>query len=287
MKLLDFKYLISFFSFIITLPAISQTDYDKAMFDIAEQVAQRINNKNRKNIAVWYFHNSFGKKDSLGDYVGRDFSVHFTNVNSNLNILDRDHLDQIVREQNLQEEGFIDPATAKRINMLTGADAIVTGTIDVSLHRLRLRIKIIDAESGAQLSALIGYIPIDDHIRYILHESGINKQKNINEQDTRLETNETYNSAETTDSECGENKTGDYCFDNKSSQSYMIRIFGQKKGPFYNLMKDKNVKNGQTACFYDLLEGVYSFQLISEKGFELRQGEFRIDRCRSLTYNID
>ncbi len=44
-------------------------------------------------------------------------------------VVERDALDRVLAEQNLQQSGRVDPATAVRVGQVLGAEAIVVGTV--------------------------------------------------------------------------------------------------------------------------------------------------------------
>ncbi len=50
------------------------SEYNKDMIQLANQAVAKVNQKQKLVVAVWFFHNTKGKKTELGDYVGRDFS---------------------------------------------------------------------------------------------------------------------------------------------------------------------------------------------------------------------
>ncbi len=279
--------LITFmFQFNITY-AQENVDYDKAMISLANDVVKKVKDRNKLKVAVWYFHSTFGKRTSLGDYVGRDFSIHFTNASSGLSIIDRDHLEQMLKEHELNSEGYINPVTAKKLGMLIGADVIVTGTVDVGLHHLRIRIKIINSETGLQIAAALKNIPIDESIRYILDGTGINKSKNIDRNKKPINKSEKYNNPESTDTNCERLKVGDYCFSNTTNNTYEIRIFGQQRGHFYGYMETITVGSHHDGCFLNLPSGKYSYIMVKNREYlrEIR-GNFNVKKCKSLTYSI-
>jgi len=288
----------------ISTKSISQevTKYDKAMIALANDVAQRVKEGKKLKVAVWYFHDTFGKRTELGNYIGRDFSIHFTNASDGFEVIDRDHLEQILQEHNLNDSGFINPETAKQLGQVIAADAIITGTVDVGLHHLRVRIKVINTESGAHISAALASIPIDENIKYILHGTGINETKNIDERKRRLDRSETYEDPSATSSDCEQQNTGNYCFRNSSKKSYQLDIKYIPTGPNPNNINSAYrgkrytsiLEAGKDACFTDLPTGNYTYTMYDSKirgqtrlSWDETRGTFRVEKCKSLSYKID
>ena len=261
---------------------VGYSEYDQVMISLAEEGGSRAKSSDKVRVAVWYFTDTFGKRSELGDYIGRDFSIHFTNVKG-LKVLDRDHFEQILSEQELNERGLIDPSSAKRIGMLLAADAIVTGTVDVGLHHLRVRIKIIDAETGLQFAAALRSIPIDSNIGVILEETGFEKQ--VKDTRDRMNQHEEGNDQRTTNRECENLKTGDYHFKNGTEYGYLIDVTGSN-----NFKKSFTIEAKQDVSLFDLPEGTYVFKLYRNKirttQGPTQTGSFRIARCESISYTI-
>jgi len=261
------------------------SNFDQAMISLANEVAQRVQSKNKLQVAVWNFTNTRGASSELGNYIARDFSIHFTNASSGFQVNDRDHMEQILKEHELNTEGFVDPATAKEIGRLVAADAIVTGTVDVGLHHLRLRIKIIDTETGRHFAAGLRNLPIDENIKIILEETEFDTPSKSKSSTPRLDSGETEKDARQTEEDCEHLNTGIYCFTNQSNVAYLIDIRGVSNGFRQSITLDP----GQDRCLYDVPSGTYSYSKYPNK---LRivgsndKGSFRVEACKSITYKL-
>lgn len=279
------KVILSFLTvFSLFHYAQSQTTYDQEMEALAYKTVQKIKTKEARTVAVWFFHDTKGKKTELGDYIGRDFSIYFTNASNGFNVVDRDHIEQISNEHKWNEEGFIDSQTAKDVGKILAADAIVTGTVDVGLHTLRIRIKVINTTTGVQVSANIGNISIDENIKVILEDTNFNKP--IKKGSNRVNRDESENDQRTTNKKCEKLGTGDYCFTNKTNKYYLIDVNGIDN----KRSRSVTAKPNQDACFFDLPEGTYKYSMYKNN---LRTttgpnetGSFRIEKCKSITNRI-
>ena len=96
--------------------------------------------------------NEEAKKDNLGKIVSEMLTTSFVNSES-FKIIEREQLQKVVQEFQLSLSGIIDTSYAKQIGRITGADAIVTGSVTKIGNDLRLDARIIDVESGIILSA--------------------------------------------------------------------------------------------------------------------------------------
>ncbi|MBC8757288.1 hypothetical protein H2O64_21640 [Kordia sp. YSTF-M3] len=261
-----------------------ETEYDKQMEQLAKKTALKAKETKKLNIAVWFFHTTRGKKNELGDYIGRDFSIHFTNASKGFNVIDRDHIEQLSEEHKWNEEGFINPQTAKQVGMITSADAIVTGTVDYGLHKLRIRIKIIDVETGRQLSAMISNVSLDENMKLILDQTNF-ETKNKTTKNYRIDKNEVENNQKTTDKNCEELKTGDYYFKNASQIKYYISL--KKEG---KRIASYSILPTEYANIIDMPVGKYDYVLADNPFMSVnnnyRQGSFRIEKCKSFTFVI-
>ena len=96
--------------------------------------------------------NEEAKKDNLGKIVSEMLTTSFVNSES-FKIIEREQLKKVIKEFQLSQSGIIDTSYAKQIGKITGADAIVTGSVIKIGNDLRLDARIIDVESGIILTA--------------------------------------------------------------------------------------------------------------------------------------
>ncbi|CAL2093166.1 putative Curli production assembly/transport component CsgG [Tenacibaculum sp. 190524A02b] len=277
---------IIFFYFSHLSHSQEYSNFDKAMISISKELASRIKKKGKIKIGVWDFTNSLKKTNELGNYVRDDFSIHFTNASDGMEVITREELNILAKEHDLNlEAGLIDPKTAKKVGMIHAADAVITGTVDAGIHRVRIRIKVIDTQTGIHFAAALRNIPIDNSMKITLQETGFYKPVKLSN-DKRVNNMENENNSRSTNKKCQTLGTGDYCFSNTSQNMYGINIYGNRN----NFRKTASVYAGQDVCFYDLPEGTYEFKLFKNN---LRTtlgpqtgGTFRIEKCQSLSYKI-
>ncbi len=103
-----------------------------------------------KRIAIISFDNSSGKDSEYGDLGGPLRDMLTTDLNSvkNLTMVDRQALEKLLTEQNLNNSKSFDQATATKLGKLLGAEIIITGTYFEFFGTLRVDAKFINVETG-------------------------------------------------------------------------------------------------------------------------------------------
>ena len=121
---------------------------------VTKQLNERTKDVNAKRVAIIYFDNSGGDpsmeklKKGLADMLITDLS----NVRM-LDIVERDKLEAVLKEQNLSNSKEFDPNTAAKVGKLLGAQIILTGGYFEMMGSLRLDARFIDVETGKILKA--------------------------------------------------------------------------------------------------------------------------------------
>ncbi len=103
-----------------------------------------------KRVAIISFDNSSGKESEYGDLGGplRDMLTTDLNRVKNLTMVDRQALEKLLNEQNLNNSKSFDQATASKLGKLLGAEIIITGTYFEFFGTLRVDAKFINVETG-------------------------------------------------------------------------------------------------------------------------------------------
>ena len=304
-----------FLLFTISLILFSNTtiaqDFDTQLEKLAEGIATNLDGKSKKKIAVWGFVTENGERSSLGNYLTEDFSVYLTNFGDNIEIIDRNHLDVLLKEHQLNSEGYIDEETAKQLGKIIAVDAIITGTYTVLNSTVKVRAKVLDTETALQIAASMANLPLDENIASYLGVS-VNGGNSTNRGFNRsLNSNETVNNPEKVDSECSKKRTGDFCFANSLNEKIIVYII------YWPAMETKSVGSKrktsiilepkESKCIYSIPERPFSFYIATWKNFtdsdKLRgfeylmaranffkflkdKGELKTETCKSKTYNI-
>jgi TolB-like protein len=102
-----------------------------------------------KRVAVLYFDNNTGSGDY--DNLGRGMaSMMITDLASvkDIQLVEREHLQDVLKEQNAQSTKYYDPATAVQAGKLLGAEYIVTGAFVAVQPDMRIDTRVIRVETG-------------------------------------------------------------------------------------------------------------------------------------------
>ncbi|MEE9363889.1 MAG: FlgO family outer membrane protein [Cellulophaga sp.] len=219
---------------ILFISNIFAQDFDSKLEDLAKDLSIKIDKKGKKKIAVWGFVTEGGERTTFADFLTEDFSIYMTNFAENLEIIDRKHLDILLKEHKLNSEGYIDSKTAKELQKIIAVDAIITGTYTVLSTTIKVRAKVLDTETALQFAANMASLPMNEDVNSYLGittNGGNNPNKGFN---APLGSNETINNPDTVDPNCKKMQTGDFCFSNAINEKVIIKI------RFYTSPTDSN-----------------------------------------------
>ncbi len=104
---------------------------------------------NARRIAVLYFDNNSGEakmkalSKGLADMMITDLSKYYM-----LNVIERDKLEEIMKEQDISQTGRFDQSTALKLGKLLGVECILAGSYFEMMGSFRMDARIIDVETG-------------------------------------------------------------------------------------------------------------------------------------------
>ncbi len=293
MKIKLLLFVCTILSFTADLTA---QDFDSKLEKLAQDTASKITENSKKKIAVWGFFEANGQQTALGNYITEDFSVYITNFGNNFEIIDRNHLDLLLKEHKLNAEGFIDTDTAKEIGKITAADAIITGTYSmVGPDKVKVRVKVLDTESALQFAASMGLLPLGEGLKDIAN--------------TSYDAGGTKTTGASSSSTNCESEKGSLCFSNTTNEKMIVKINYHKyaKSSGYSSLDRKNliIDAGETKCFYEIFNRETKYYIAtfasftkdfkaSEKyldhnyytQFLKDKGEIMVEACAEKTFTI-
>jgi TolB-like protein len=106
----------------------------------------------RKIIAIKDFEVIMGRNKEVGKYVQEDITTALVN-SGQFNVVERLKLKSVLDELKLSQLGLTDPAGAKKVGKLLGADVILTGTLAATGDEWNVNLRLINTESGLITSA--------------------------------------------------------------------------------------------------------------------------------------
>jgi TolB-like protein len=96
--------------------------------------------------------NKKAQEISLGELVSETFTSALVN-SQGFKIIEREQLDKVVKEMEMNQTGFIETTDAVEIGKILHADAIITGSVTLLHDQIQLNARIIEIESAYVISA--------------------------------------------------------------------------------------------------------------------------------------
>jgi TolB-like protein len=147
--------------------SVAQKILFDAVSDLATQIAKHVTKEQKTRVAVIPFRELGGEPTLFGTYVAEELVTDLV-ITSGLDLVERTTLDKVMGELKLNESGAIDPAAAKQVGKLVGADAIVTGTITDLQSYVGVNCRMIDTQTGRIFAAAEAKIAKDDDVKKIM-----------------------------------------------------------------------------------------------------------------------
>lgn len=147
---------------------LNAQNFDAKLEDLAKQLAEKINAKKKSKVAIWGFYSEKNEQTDFGNFIAEDFSIYLVNHSENFAVIDRTHLNVILKEHRLNAEGYIDEKTTKRLGKIAAADALVVGTYSIFNSEIKVRAKVLDTETALQFAGVIGTLPMNANIAKFL-----------------------------------------------------------------------------------------------------------------------
>jgi TolB-like protein len=154
--------------------------YEKEINMLSEKLKEQLQNSGKKRVAVVDFTDLKGNINELGRFIAEELSTGLLASGGKFEIVDRAHLQVLLKENKLSATGLVDPKDAQKVVKLSGVDALITGNITSFNDSFRLSVKILDAENAKLIGATKGNIPAtgaltelaNKEIRTISYNSG-------------------------------------------------------------------------------------------------------------------
>ena len=137
--------------------------------DFALKVVQKaVKKANIKSLAVWDFTDIHKSNFLFGNYVAEQFSIYAGEIET-LNVMDRQNLKSLVREQKLKEDKLTEDTTFIKFLKLKNVNALVVGSvIIVGTEEFQVVVKIVSTNNGETISSGEEFFPIDKRTASIM-----------------------------------------------------------------------------------------------------------------------
>jgi TolB-like protein len=127
--------------------------WDQELKALAAKLSVKIAHDKKTNLAVIDLVNIEGTTTLLGRFLAEELANDLGNSERGFEIVDRNHLNSLMKESKLSATGFIDKLTATKLGSMTGAQALVLGTITPFGESLRITIKALDTKTSKLIAA--------------------------------------------------------------------------------------------------------------------------------------
>ncbi|MES2651091.1 MAG: hypothetical protein V4663_05090 [Bacteroidota bacterium] len=125
-------------------------DFDKVLQNLAEDLAAKVAKKNKFKLALADFQSDDPK--SPANYIREEIEMHLINADKML-IMDRKHIQALIKEHKLGWEGMLDESVAKKSIAFIQVDGWVLGEITTFGNQVKVQLKAIDI-SNSQIFAV-------------------------------------------------------------------------------------------------------------------------------------
>jgi TolB-like protein len=127
--------------------------YDQELKVLSKKIAEKLAHAQKTNVAVVDLVNLEGGTTLLGRFLAEEIANDLGNSEKNFEIVDRTHLRTMMKEHKLSAGGFIDKLTATTVGNMTGAQALILGTITPFGDSLRITVKVLDTKTSHQIAS--------------------------------------------------------------------------------------------------------------------------------------
>jgi TolB-like protein len=123
-------------------------------YTVVKELNERTKAENARRVAVIYFDNTSEEKnlDKLKKGLAGMLISDLSNVNM-IDIVERDRIEEILKEQNLQSSEKVDQSSIVNLGKLLGAEIILTGAYFEMFGSFRIDARFIDVETGEILKS--------------------------------------------------------------------------------------------------------------------------------------
>jgi len=156
---------------LVLVPAYSDGNRDAQIADLCRQISAEMIEMKRSTIAVVEFSDLEGQVTDLGRFLSEEVITGLYKTKK-FKVIERQMLNKVLSEQNLQLSGAIDENSAKKIGKLLGVDAIVSGTVSELAMTVKINARLIGTETGEIFGAASAEILKDDSITRLLAAGG-------------------------------------------------------------------------------------------------------------------
>ncbi len=142
-------------------------EMDSRLDDLVNRVIDRLAAQKNAKVAVLAFSDPDGSVSPLGRFIAEELNSRLVRSNK-VRVVEQRLLDRAVKGRKAGAPGMVDQRTAKTIGRLSGADAVLIGTVLPLETTVRIDARLIATETGTVSAAASTTIPRDAEIEGLL-----------------------------------------------------------------------------------------------------------------------
>jgi TolB-like protein len=127
--------------------ALAQASLAQQLDDLNRQITTKVTPKTKATIAIVEFADLEGNVTNFGRFLAEELITRLHETEK-FKVIERQLLNQVIKEQKLTLSGIVDPASAKQLGRVLGVDAIVSGSISDLGKTVRVNARLISTETG-------------------------------------------------------------------------------------------------------------------------------------------
>lgn len=143
-------------------------DINTAISQLSQQISSTMLEQNKRKVAVMNFPMLTGEMTDLSIYLSEKLTNSLFQYRDKFDVVERKHLESIFKEINLGLTGLIDEETAQSVGKMSGADAVVIGTITDLGEELDINIRMIGTEKADVLATATAQLAKNDAVMKLL-----------------------------------------------------------------------------------------------------------------------
>jgi hypothetical protein len=143
-------------------------DLATALASDLDKAATALHQSEPVAVAVVDFTNLRGCVSEVGRFLAEEVSVALVAHATHFQVIDRTHLQAIIREHKLGASGLIDVKTAQRLGEIAGAETLVTATLIPFKESIRVSAKVLHTRTARILGAATAMVPRTSTIEELL-----------------------------------------------------------------------------------------------------------------------
>ena len=177
--------LLAVAALLTTSPALAQPGETSALGSSVQDLITQLRDAEVDTIAVVDFTDLRGNVLELGRYLAEEVSVLLVQEGRPLKVVTRTRLNALLKEHQLTPTGLVDPKNSKKLGLISGVDALVTGTTTPLVETVRLSLQVLDTETAHVIAAAFADVPrthaIDALLRREVHDGTLSSAVSVGE----------------------------------------------------------------------------------------------------------